>query len=83
MAMVTIVCARCTLANHMSERFCSDCGLPLGSLQPDAEAACEALSLTRRLSQPIRTSPVLSLTLSSELATMLIRQAEAGRSSFQ
>jgi hypothetical protein len=43
MAMVTIVCARCTLPNHASERFCSDCGLPLGSLQPDAEAACDVL----------------------------------------
>lgn len=43
MTMVTIVCARCTLANHISERFCSDCGLPLGSLQPDAEAACDVL----------------------------------------
>ena len=27
----------------MSERFCSDCGLPLGALQPDAEAAYDAL----------------------------------------
>jgi hypothetical protein len=43
MATVTIVCARCALANHVSDRFCSDCGLPLGSLQPDAEAACDAL----------------------------------------
>jgi hypothetical protein len=43
MAMVTIVCARCTQPNHISERFCADCGLPLGSLQPDAEAAFDAL----------------------------------------
>ena len=43
MLTVTIVCARCTLANHVSERFCSDCGLPLGALQPDAEAAYDAL----------------------------------------
>jgi hypothetical protein len=43
MVTVTIVCARCTLANHVSERFCSTCGLPLGSLQPDAEAAYDAL----------------------------------------
>jgi hypothetical protein len=43
MRTVTIVCARCTLANHISERFCADCGLPLGSLQPDAEAGCDAL----------------------------------------
>ena len=33
---MTIVCARCTLANHVSDRYCRDCGLPLGSLQPDA-----------------------------------------------
>ena len=43
MLTVTIVCARCTLANHVSERFCSDCGLPMGALQPDAEAAYDAL----------------------------------------
>src|SRR6476661_648033 len=43
MAIVTIVCARCTHPNYVSERFCADCGLPLGSLQPDAEAASDAL----------------------------------------
>jgi len=43
MLTVTIVCARCTLANHVSDRFCADCGLPLGALQPDAEAGCDAL----------------------------------------
>ena len=43
MAIVTIVCARCTLANHVSERFCSECGLPMGALQPDVEAGCDAL----------------------------------------
>ena len=36
-------CPRCTLANHVSDRFCADCGLPLGALQPDAGAACDAL----------------------------------------
>jgi hypothetical protein len=41
--MVTIICARCTLVNHVSERFCSGCGLPLASLQPDVEAACDVL----------------------------------------
>jgi hypothetical protein len=41
--IVTIVCARCTLANHVSDRFCAACGLPLGALQPDAEAGCDAL----------------------------------------
>src|SRR5271155_1963540 len=43
MVTVTIVCARCTLPNHVSQRFCSSCSLPLGALQPDAEAACDAL----------------------------------------
>jgi hypothetical protein len=43
MLTMTIVCARCTLANHASDRYCRDCGLPLGSLQPDIEAACDAL----------------------------------------
>jgi hypothetical protein len=43
MLTMTIVCARCTLANHVSDRYCRDCGLPLGSLQPDIEAACDAL----------------------------------------
>jgi hypothetical protein len=40
---VTIVCARCTLANHGSSRFCVGCGLPIGGPQPDAGAAAEAL----------------------------------------
>ena len=39
MLTVTIVCARCTLANHVSDRFCAACGLPLGAVQPDAGAA--------------------------------------------
>jgi hypothetical protein len=43
MVMVTIVCTRCTLPNHASQRFCSSCGLPMGALQPDAEAAYDAL----------------------------------------
>jgi hypothetical protein len=43
MPTVMIVCARCTLANHVSERYCADCGLPLGALQADAEAGCDAL----------------------------------------
>jgi hypothetical protein len=41
--MITIVCARCTLANLESERFCADCGLPLGGVQADAGAGAEAL----------------------------------------
>lgn len=43
MAPSTIACARCTLANHPSNRFCTGCGLPLGAAQPDAEAGSDAL----------------------------------------
>jgi hypothetical protein len=43
MPIVTIICARCTLANHVSARFCSDCALPLGVLQADVEAGCDAI----------------------------------------
>ena len=43
MATVTFVCARCTLANHFSDRFCVACGLPMGAVQPDAEAGSDAL----------------------------------------
>jgi hypothetical protein len=43
MPLVTIVCARCTLANHVSDRYCAACGLPMGALQPDAEAGSDAL----------------------------------------
>jgi hypothetical protein len=43
MVTVTIVCARCTLPNHVSDRFCADCGLPLGAVQADAEAGYDAL----------------------------------------
>lgn len=43
MSTVTIVCARCTLANLGSNRFCAGCGLPIGGVQPDAGAAAEAL----------------------------------------
>jgi hypothetical protein len=43
MPTVTIVCARCTLSNHVSSRFCAACGLPLGAVQPDAEAGIDAL----------------------------------------
>jgi len=38
-----IVCARCTVANHPSTRFCEKCGLPLGSALPDADAGADAL----------------------------------------
>jgi hypothetical protein len=43
MSSITIVCARCTLGNHAAARFCAGCGLPLGSVQPDTEAASDAL----------------------------------------
>ena len=43
MADVLIVCARCTLGNHPSTRFCATCGLPLGSATPDAVAGVDAL----------------------------------------
>src|SRR5829696_4512363 len=44
MPFLTISCARCALGNHASNRFCSGCGLPMGSAQPDAEAGGDALS---------------------------------------
>jgi hypothetical protein len=43
MPFTTIICARCTGENHSSARFCDSCGLPLGAVEPDAEAAQEAL----------------------------------------
>jgi hypothetical protein len=43
MPTIMIVCARCTLTNEVSERYCASCGLPLGSMQPDAGAGTDAL----------------------------------------
>ena len=43
MITITIVCARCTLPNAVTERYCAACGLPLGALQPDAGAGTDAL----------------------------------------
>jgi hypothetical protein len=43
MSSSTIACARCTLGNHFSSRFCVGCGLPLGATAPDAEAGLDAL----------------------------------------
>ncbi len=43
MSSVTIVCARCTLANFETDRFCAGCGLPMGGVQPDAGAGADAL----------------------------------------
>lgn len=43
MSSSTIACARCTLGNHFSSRFCVGCGLPLGAATPDAEAGLDAL----------------------------------------
>src|SRR4051812_25640205 len=43
MSASTFACARCTLGNHFSSRFCVGCGLPLGAVMPDAEAGFDAL----------------------------------------
>ena len=43
MITITIVCARCTLPNPVTARYCGACGLPLGALQPDAGAGIDAL----------------------------------------
>jgi hypothetical protein len=43
MLTITIVCARCTLSNHQSSRYCAACGLPLGAVQADAGAGTDAL----------------------------------------
>jgi hypothetical protein len=43
MPIVTIACARCTQPNHVSDRYCVSCGLPLGALQADLGAATDAL----------------------------------------
>jgi hypothetical protein len=43
--MNTVTCARCTLGNHSSNRFCAGCGLPLGVMMADAEAASDALGI--------------------------------------
>jgi len=40
---MAIVCARCACENHPSAHFCTGCGLPFGSAQPDAEAGADAL----------------------------------------
>ena len=43
MPFPTSACARCATGNHLSERFCTACALPLGAATPDAEAALDAL----------------------------------------
>jgi hypothetical protein len=43
MTYTMIVCARCTVSNHLASRFCEACGLPLGSAAPDVGAGLEAL----------------------------------------
>ena len=43
MPVSLILCARCSVENHPSSRFCTHCGLPLGVAEPDAEAALDAL----------------------------------------
>src|SRR5947209_4802498 len=43
MLIAVIACARCTEPNHPSTRYCGKCGLPLGSMRPDAGAGADAL----------------------------------------
>ena len=43
MPFVMLICARCADSNHPSTRFCQKCGLPLGSVTPDAKAGHDAL----------------------------------------
>lgn len=43
MPFLTISCARCTSENAPAIRHCESCGLPLGSAEPDADAAFDAL----------------------------------------
>jgi hypothetical protein len=43
MPLMNLSCARCTAENHPAIRFCESCGLPLGTAEPDAEAAFDAL----------------------------------------
>ena len=43
MNFTTLACARCTTGNHLATRFCTGCGLPLGSAQADAGAGLDAL----------------------------------------
>ncbi len=43
MIIAVFACARCTEANHPSTRFCLKCGLPLGSMLPDAGVGADAL----------------------------------------
>ncbi len=43
MSTLMIICTRCTLTNHGAARFCSRCGLPLGTMLPDSGAGSDAL----------------------------------------
>jgi hypothetical protein len=43
--IVTFACARCARPNPPALAFCEGCGLPLGSLQPDASAGRDALGV--------------------------------------
>lgn len=43
MTIITIICARCTRPNHVSERYCASCGLPMGAVLADAGAGTDAL----------------------------------------
>jgi hypothetical protein len=41
--LIVIACARCTEPNHPSIRYCTKCGLPLGTMMADAGAWADAL----------------------------------------
>ena len=43
MTTITIVLCSMHAANHVSERYCSCCGLPLGAVLADAGAGTDAL----------------------------------------
>lgn len=38
-----ILCARCGTENHGANRFCTGCRIPLGSIEPDADAGTDIL----------------------------------------
>jgi hypothetical protein len=71
MAMTVRVCARCTTSNHPSSRFCSGCGLPLGSTEPDAEAGSDALG-------PYEAPDPADLDLAGSLRDLVLRSGFEG-----
>jgi len=73
---VTIICARCTSPNLGSERFCVGCGLPIGGLQPDADAGLDALG---PYEPPEPADPDVNRALHDFLARSGLPLAPAGR----